>query len=31
MLAFLAMGRCLPGPFVLWKWGAKLRAMGKPQ
>jgi hypothetical protein len=26
---FIAMG--IPAPLILWKYGAKLRAMGKPQ
>ncbi|EOD52681.1 MFS multidrug transporter [Neofusicoccum parvum] len=31
LLAFMFLAMGVPGPFVLWKWGAKLREMGKPQ
>ncbi|KAG5290066.1 MFS multidrug transporter [Histoplasma ohiense] len=30
VLAFVFLGLGLPSPFILWKFGAKLRAKGKP-
>lgn len=31
LLAFVFMAIGIPAPLILWKYGAKLRAMGKPQ
>jgi hypothetical protein len=31
LLAFVFMAIGVPAPLILWKYGAKLRAMGKPQ
>ncbi|KAH7379731.1 major facilitator superfamily transporter [Cadophora sp. MPI-SDFR-AT-0126] len=31
MLAFLYIGLAFPAPWILWKWGARIRAVGRPQ
>jgi hypothetical protein len=31
LLAFVFIGIGIPAPLILWKYGTKLRAMGKPQ
>jgi hypothetical protein len=31
LLAFLFLAIGVPAPLLLWRYGAKLRAMGKPQ
>ncbi|KAI1379252.1 MFS general substrate transporter [Hypoxylon crocopeplum] len=31
LLAFVSIALGVPGPIILWKYGAKLRAKGKPQ
>ncbi|KAL2061323.1 hypothetical protein VTL71DRAFT_7596 [Oculimacula yallundae] len=30
-LALLYIGLAFPAPWILWKWGAKIRAIGRPQ
>ena len=31
MLAFLYIGLAFPAPWILWRWGARIRAVGRPQ
>ena len=31
VLAFIAFAFCVPAPLILWVYGARIRAMGKPQ